>query len=199
MHAREEIRKLKILKVEIEEQKNKLQFEKELLITESSLLIEKKYQFAEKIETEMEELEEKRNNLEIEGEILEEMRCDLEAERQEIEMEAQSVFMTIAQLQEAKSAIVSGCIEDFIEITTTMQDVDMILSSDESRYTLLHWAVLYNQQEIVTELLKKGAKQIPNKEGYTPLDIARKAVDNGETSFLSMVALLTQNNDYTIT
>jgi len=128
----------------------------------------------------MEELDEKRNNLEIEAEVLEEMRSDLEAERQEIELEAQSVFMKIAQLQEAKSAIVSGCIEDFIEITETMQDVDMILSTDESRYTLLHWAVIYNQQEIINELLKKVPNNFQITRGTLPLTLHEKPLKTGK-------------------
>uniref|UniRef100_A0A6B2L5D5 Uncharacterized protein n=1 Tax=Arcella intermedia TaxID=1963864 RepID=A0A6B2L5D5_9EUKA len=193
LEAQDKLQQLRDIKLEIEKQKIKLENERTFIENEASELEEKAAALAKEkkqLDEQAEELAKRRGELELEAEILEEIRHDLVVEREQIETQAQAIFTNIALLQEAKSAIVSGRVEDFIEILTNLSDVDMILNSDSSRYTLLHWAVIYNQTEMVKALLDKKAKLLSTTEGLTPLDIAKRAVERGDKFKIPIVEIL---------
>ena len=56
--------------------------------------------------------------------------------------------------------------------------------------TLLHWAVGYNNVHMARELLLKGARQLANDVGLTPVELANQAFMGGNASYFALKQLL---------
>jgi len=70
-----------------------------------------------------------------------------------------------------------------MRVNTNMQDVE-----DEGN-TLLHWAVGYNNVACARELLLKGARQMTNDTGMTPLELASQALGAGDQAYFAIKQL----------
>jgi len=102
-------------------------------------------------------------------------------------VEKEVVFVA-EHYERAKKCIEDGNHANFEEAIQNMQ-VNMQSPTDMSN-TLLHWAVGFNKLEMVRMLLMKGARNLANEVGVTPVEIAIGAVDSGDYSFFEVRNLL---------
>jgi hypothetical protein len=110
-----------------------------------------------------------------------------EGDMETLFLEKEIVFVA-DQYEKAKKFVENGNVGAFEDAVSGMQ-VNMQDISDNSN-TLLHWAVGFNRLEMVRSLLMKGARNLANDVGMTPLEIAVGAVESGDYSFFEVRNLL---------
>jgi len=89
----------------------------------------------------------------------------------------------------AREAVELGNMFAFSEAVEKMPGVNMQDPTDQEN-TILHWAVAYNRVDMVKVLLRRGARNLANNVGKTPLEISKEAYAAGDTSFFELNNLL---------
>jgi len=89
----------------------------------------------------------------------------------------------------AQHCIINGNIVTFTEVLDEIGDVNMS-SAEEQNNTLLHWCVLYNNVHMARMLLERGARELGNSLGKTPLELAKDMCEAGDFSFIEVKNLL---------
>jgi ankyrin repeat protein len=101
----------------------------------------------------------------------------------------------------ARTAVENGNLDGFNAAVAKMPGVNMQDPNDEDntyvgksfwalRSRLLHWAVAYNRLDMVRTLLRRGARNLANNVGKTPLEIAKETYSGGDSSFFEVNNLL---------
>jgi len=89
----------------------------------------------------------------------------------------------------ARTAIENGNLTAFTEAVEKMPGVNMQDPTDQDN-SLLHWAVAYNRVDMVKVLLRRGARNLANNVGKTPLEIAKETYRSGDSSYFELNNLL---------
>jgi len=89
----------------------------------------------------------------------------------------------------AREAIEDGNLFAFQEAIAKMPSVNMQDPADQQN-SLLHWAVGYNRVDMVKALLARGARNLSNNVGKTPIEIAKEAYKAGDSSYFEINNLL---------
>jgi len=89
----------------------------------------------------------------------------------------------------ARLALENGNLTAFVEAVAKMPGVNMQDPEDQDN-SLLHWAAAYNRVDMVKVLLRRGARNLANNVGKTPLEIAKEAYKSGDSSYFELHNLL---------
>jgi len=89
----------------------------------------------------------------------------------------------------ARTAVENGNLNAFIEAVEKMPGVNMQDPTDEDN-SLMHWVVAYNRVDMVKVLLRRGARNLANNVGKTPLEIAKETYKSGDSSYFELNNLL---------
>jgi len=89
----------------------------------------------------------------------------------------------------AKELLMAGNVGSFGEIVELVPECINIIDKSDGN-TLLHWAAAYNEVEMAKILVDNGARQVRNKVGKAPVDIAQDAYKRPDASYYNMFRLL---------